>query len=624
MVADSIRHYGTGKLIIPAGVYIVGEQNINPNPDTTQAYYQHNEIFSIDSVNNVIIEGEAGAIIRIADGLNFGSFDPLTGEVYNHYPDTVDFDDYDYIAEIGDIFFIENSTNILFKNIELDGNLQNLIVGGYWGDTGIQLEASGIKLLGSSNILIRNIYTHHHGLDGIEVAFYDLTPSSNPTVSVFENTISEYNGRQGLSWVGGIGLTAYNCKFNHTGKAGISSAPGGGLDIEAEESVCRGGRFIKCEFENNTGVGMVSDSGDGGFSTFENCSFWGTTNYPIWVNKPGIKFTDCNIYGSFLVAYGDVNPDLASQFINCHFEDLSHPYFGVYIDPELPYLMHLWEPGNNISFTSCSFTANHCKSVKVTLGNFYFDNCTFTHSDTAQAENESVCILETSNIYNSTFVDEFPDGFNKTYWVQTDSTNVGDCVYMTGKNVKWEDVSTDYSWVLPGNYPRKNNIDILSPAISDSLISGTTIDIIWAYYYSGDYVGIELYNDCGFHSSIIEQTENDGKYQWLVAENIDHSNQYSIKIFDKNNLSNFDFTNSLKIVSTNVFPFDYDNSFFIFPNPASQHITFNIEDNYMIYNSLGKNIYVSQKAKSIEVSKFPIGVYYIVNSKGETSKFIKL
>ncbi len=624
MAADSIRHYGKGKLLIPSGLYIVGEQNINQNPDTSEQYYQNNEIFSIDSVNNVIIEGEAGTIIRIADGLRFGSFDPLTGEVYNHYPDTVDFVEHEYIAEIGDIFFIENSTNILFKNIELEGNLQNLIVGGYWGDTGIQLEASGIKLLGSSNILIRNIHTQHHGLDGLEVAFYDLTPSSNPTVTVIENTISEYNGRQGLSWVGGIGLTAYNCQFNHTGKAGIYSRPGAGLDIEAETSVCRGGKIIDCEFINNSGEGMVSHSGDGGFSTFENCTFWGTTNYPIWANKPGLEFDNCNIYGTFLVAFGDVEPALATKFNNCNFEDLPHPEFGVYINPEFPFLMHLWEPGNNITFSDCQFIANNCKSVKVVLGSFLFDNCTFTHRYTELDDDKPICILETSTITNSSFIDDFPQGFNKNYWVQTDNTNVGDCVFMTGEHVKWEDTSTDYKWVLPGNYPRTNDIEIISPTSSDSLIRGKNIYIVWTTQNSSEYVGIELYNDCKFHSIIVAQTENDGIFQWLIPENNENSNQYRIKIFGINYPSNFEFTDSLMILSSDEIPIDNDKNFSLYPNPTTKNIYFNIEDDYEVYNSLGEKIFVSKKTKIIDVSKLSDGVYIIVNSKGKTLKFIKL
>ncbi|GEM_PF-1561755 len=628
MAADSIQHYGTGKLIIPSGLYIVGEQNINPNPNSNAQYYQNNEIFNIDSVNNVIIEGEAGTIIRVADGLHFGSFDPLTGEVYNHQPDTVDFVEPEYIAEIGDIFFIENSTNILFKNIELDGNLQNLIVGGYWGDVGIQLEATGIKLLGNSNVLIRNIHTHHHGLDGIEIGFYNLTPSSNPTVTVIENTISEYNGRQGLSWIGGIGLTAYNCQFNHTGKAGISSPPGGGLDIEAEESVSREGKFIECEFINNAGPGMVADSGPDGFSTFENCTFWGTTTSSIWANKPGLIFNNCNIYGTFLVAYGSNIPDSASQFNDCHFEDLPHPDFGVYIDPELSFLIHLWEPGNNISFSDCQFIANNCKSVKVTLSDFYFDNCTFTHRYTELDEAEPICVLETSTITNSSFIDDFPLGFNKTSWVQTDSTNVGDCVFMTGEHVKWEDVSTHYNWVLPGNYPRINDIEIISPSVSDSLTPGNTIEIVWTSQNASENVGIELYNECGFHSNIIDQTENDGNYQWLVPDNIENSNQYRIKVFDLGSLNNFSYSDSLAILSTNKIPVD-DNDYgndcvFLYPNPTTEKIYFNIEDDYTFYNSLGEKVSVLKNTKSADVSKFPVGVYYVVNLKGKTLKFIKL
>ncbi|MEE9438676.1 MAG: hypothetical protein V3V14_06720 [Saprospiraceae bacterium] len=118
------------------------------------------------------------------------------------------------------MFHIIESENVLIKNIELDGNLESMNVGGYWGDlTSRQNEAIGIFTEGSKNILLRDIYSHHHGLDGIEVAYYNLEEDDDPTVVVIENTTCEYNSRQGLSWIGGIGLTSYNCQFNHLSKS---------------------------------------------------------------------------------------------------------------------------------------------------------------------------------------------------------------------------------------------------------------------------------------------------------------------------------------------------------------------------------------------------------------------
>ena len=85
---------------------------------------------------------------------------------------------------------------------------------------------------------------------------------------------SEYNGRRGLSWTGGNGLTAIDRQFNHTGRGALSSSPAAGIDIEAEDGVVRNGLFINCEVINNVGPGMgrIGDSAD---ITFQRCTFIG-------------------------------------------------------------------------------------------------------------------------------------------------------------------------------------------------------------------------------------------------------------------------------------------------------------------------------------------------------------
>jgi hypothetical protein len=96
--------------------------------------------------------------------------------------------------------------------------------------------------------------TNHHFREAVDrgdypkgialICAYPLMKATEaPAPHVLINITSEYNARQGLSWVGGKGLTVTNSKFNHTGRATFMSAPGAGVDIEAEESVCRDGMF---------------------------------------------------------------------------------------------------------------------------------------------------------------------------------------------------------------------------------------------------------------------------------------------------------------------------------------------------------------------------------------------
>ncbi len=608
MAADSIQHYGTGKLIIPSGLYIVGEQNINPNPNSQEQYYQNNEIFNIEGVNNVIIEGETGTKIKIRDGLRFGSFHPLTGEAYHHEPDTVQFTTYEYRADVGDIFLIENSNNIYIKNLELDGNNENLILGGYYAETsahGKQTEATGIKLMGSTNAKIQNIHTHHHGLDGIEITHYNLTPTSNPTVVVLENINSEYNGRQGLSWVGGIGLTAYNCKFNHTGKANILSPPASGVDIEAEDSVCRGGKFINCELINNGNSALVSASGDGGYSTFENCTFWGNTSASLSITKPALYFENCQIYGSMYHAFGSSDDaSLATKFTNCHFEDLEHPDYGVF---RANYLIDINENDlGNVTFDNCTIVANEIKSIWITNElnvPAYVKNTTITHKK--QIENHDfIANFRRVSLENVQFTEEYPAVVTDVYFINIqDDVDVGNCVTLENQHVKWESWDNDTmlgNWILPGHYPMQNTLELLTPSVGETLSVGNVYNVTWNVDNSNDFVEIQLFKGCEFLETIENTTENDGLYAWTVSSDISTANDYRMKILNKNNLQDFDYNPtefSISNPSAGTNDIINGNELHIYPNPFNDRvfISYTLKEkpekiNIKVKNLLGKTI----------------------------------
>jgi len=302
--SQALQEDGGGTLVIPKATYIVGLQTHGPTPDHPNPryrgrdypYWKEHPIISLTKVNGVVIEGN-GATLRIAAGLRFGAYDLTNGEAITETPKENVFNR-KLTAGVGNIIDITHSRNIVISDLELDGNVDNLDIGGIWSSHGRQIASDGIYLYNNTNIRVENIHTHHHGRDGIIVGWFELTAEDPSTPHTLVNINSEYNSRQGLSWVGGRGLTAINCKFNHTGRAAFGSPPGAGLDIEAELSVCRDGLFVNCEFINNVGCGLVADSGDGGYTKFINCTFWGTTNWSIWANKPGLKFEDCTIHGA--------------------------------------------------------------------------------------------------------------------------------------------------------------------------------------------------------------------------------------------------------------------------------------------------------------------------------------
>lgn len=351
---------GNGKLTIPSGKYIVGRQ-VRGDGISSEAYTGFN-VLHFKDCKNLTIQFEAGAVIKYADGLKFGAFDPFTGEPYLHGDNF--FADWRYVARIGHCLFLEDCENINVFGLMADGNNINIDKGGVYGDTGIQIPHYGILVQGGKNIKVDGFNIHHFGEDGIGIGSYSQEPFNIQIL----NGRSEYNGRLGISWIGGNGLFVKNCKFNHTGRAAIFSMPGSGIDIEAElgpfnkdgsygPGKIRNGVFEDCEFVNNTIIGMVADSGDTANCIFKRSTFHGTTSWSAWVSKAGFKFYECNFYGGFVHGYHlSKNSDEGTQFYKCHFEDIL--YNGV-----RSFGRFLVESNNAkyMVFEDCTFVANKCR-----------------------------------------------------------------------------------------------------------------------------------------------------------------------------------------------------------------------------------------------------------------------
>jgi len=427
--AEIIQKAGGGRLVIPRGVYIVGEQI---HEDGKFPYYQPQPIFSVKNVDGLVIEGH-GAVIRLASGLRFGSFDRWTGEPIQPKPGG--FTDRTCAAAVGSMLFIRDSRNIHICNLELDGNSGALILGGYWGDVGRQLRACGIDLYNNRNVVVENVHTHHHGLDGILIGWKGLKETDPPTPHTLIHVVSEYNARQGLSWVGGRGLRAYRCKFNHTARGAFGSPPRAGLDIEAEESICRDGYFEECEFVNNAGCAMVADSGDGGYTRFVRCTFWGVSNWSTWSKKPGLIYEDCNIYGSAVHGFGSTNAVLATRYLRCHFEDKEYGTNGVYRSAAV---IECASRGDNITYEDCTIIANKTRSFwfdKVD-GQKFVRGCRVLHRH-QRANGDFVALFRGAHIENTRFEEDYPPDTTARYRIEAQRVTVGANVFVTGPCVRW-------------------------------------------------------------------------------------------------------------------------------------------------------------------------------------------
>ncbi|MBK7762522.1 MAG: right-handed parallel beta-helix repeat-containing protein [Bacteroidetes bacterium] len=341
------KNGGNVKLLIPKGVYMVGKQ-IRSN--TPNRYLIETNVFSLSNCNNVLIQATGKASIKYVNNLKFGTFNPENGAKL--VPEKLPFYDMSKTAQLGCLFMFQNCNNIQVSGFEADGNNLRTIIGGSYGDKGIQLWHYGIHLTNCKQVLISNMNVHHFCLDGILVK----NPwNMNCNVKIM-NSIFDYNGRQGLSWVGGRGLQAVNCSFSHTGKANIYSSPGAGVDIEAEDAEIKEGVFEKCKFFNNTGAGLLASDGKSEQLKFVDCTFWGTTFWSAWVNKPDYSFYSCNFFGSFVHGYVTDNFQEATKFYKCLFQDST-------LAGKTPYGQYLLECDSRklMVFDSCQFIYNHKK-----------------------------------------------------------------------------------------------------------------------------------------------------------------------------------------------------------------------------------------------------------------------
>lgn len=315
-MSQAVNRAGGGTIALAAGrTYLVGTQRRGNG----QYGWNPSPLIDLRGLARPLILLGNGATLKCQPGLRFGAFDPASGRrgqraLPNYHLEEVATP---YLAMVS---IRECRTPILIRDLELDGNSGQLVLGGPYGDTGRQIPASGLFLADNRDAeTITNLNSHHHPTDGVQID----GDGGRSARSMFDRVICRHNGRQGMSMVGGRGYDFNDCEFSHTGRASISSAPGAGVDIEAEGSkINRDLRFTRCRFVDNVGAGMVADSGESSGATFTDCTFVGTTSWSAWPAKPDFAFIGCSFVGSVARAFADkADPSRATRFIDCQFSD---------------------------------------------------------------------------------------------------------------------------------------------------------------------------------------------------------------------------------------------------------------------------------------------------------------
>lgn len=372
-LAAAVNANGGGTVSLRRTTYIVGRQTPNFGTTTNHSFEPAPILDFIACRKPLIVRGN-GARLRCASGLRFGVFDRRSGRaVKTQMPYFGPGRAIPYYV----MLTVERSQGpVLVDDLELDGNVEQMLIGGQYGDKGWQVPTTGLTLRNNrGDEIVRNVYTHHHALDGVLIDGDDRATRPLP-VRRFERLRSEYNGRQGCSIVGGRSYLFQDCAFNHSGRSAVSSPPGAGVDIEAEGGkLNRDHRFVSCEFRNNAGVGMVADTGDSEGALFERCTFVGTTNWSAWPNKPRFVFSKCGFVGALVRAYGDADPRRAAQFLDCSFRDdpalygAGRVYRGTNSDGPLADL----SDARNVLFARCEFLATHDGTLPWSTGAIYED-----------------------------------------------------------------------------------------------------------------------------------------------------------------------------------------------------------------------------------------------------------
>ena len=409
VVQNGLNSGGAWQLYIPAsdGTYYVGKQTTrDPDTNAGQTQYKLGEdvIRLTGSLRKYSLEIAAtGAKIKYIDDLYFGSFNS-DGSPYNGITT-----DPSYAATIGSFINLTNCQNVAINGVEVDGNNEMLRRGGQFGDTGYQLDNDGIYLFGCKNVKVINSTLNHFGRDGImvndhttEAQYNDVSQTNNIFLT---DSHFDYNGRAGMSWVGGKGLDATKCTFSNTARsinsnpkslypnAGFGSNPFVGVNVEAEGGYyARNLAFHGCQIVNNYSRGFISN-GDAPFDikasdiSFDDCliDHVNSLGPAVYNVRPRVTFSKCTILGRIQSCYyATADPDKATKFIDCIIGDRSASGQDVLTNGSgEDFLLNMYVRTKSALFQNCQLTVNKLgltdSYAHGTAQNIWttFRNCTF-------------------------------------------------------------------------------------------------------------------------------------------------------------------------------------------------------------------------------------------------------
>ncbi|WOB97125.1 hypothetical protein [Providencia sp. PROV099] len=346
------------KVIFDVSNSEIFDERVNPTPNENTRYYQSiGDIFSLKDCSDFILDF-TGCEMVTKRGLHYGSFHPLTGDKYDAVSN---FTNTAYAAELGVVLSLDNCKNYTCLNFNANGNNGHLIVGGKWGDTGIQLKHIGIREFNCSNAIWQNRTCSYFGLDGTYIGGNSSVDYGGITVI---NEVCEYNGRQGFSFTGGRGIVFINPRWCYTGMGAIYSSPGAGIDIEPNAGfMAKSLKIINPCIVGNRGAGVLALGGDeqttniiisGGEIVSQTAAFY--------VSTPSVRMNihDTDIHGAIRIATAKLT------FRDCFISTL----MKYNIQPSGTVMENI---GQDAKFVNCKILTTYLDALYITNG--FFDSC---------------------------------------------------------------------------------------------------------------------------------------------------------------------------------------------------------------------------------------------------------
>ena len=376
-LAGALNARGGGAIAFRRGaIYRLGQQQFAGQLGRKFAFGAV-PMLALRGISGVRIHGN-GAMLKLNDGLRFGSFDPVSGKPIAPQGKFIE---RDFGATIGAMLDIVDCSDVEIYDLVLDGNLPALAIGGRWGDRGIQRAAIGVRVYQASRVLLRNVVARNHGQDGFYLCGRNRTAEGGRSDSIrMIGCRAEANGRQGMSIVGGRDLAFTDCTFADSGQGQVSSAPAAGVDIEPNgHDWATLLRFENCRFENNVGAGLLAGTGNSADLVVTRSTFWqGFRARPgdprgargsgdaLWCTRRGVQLRDCDIFGAITNLASD------AQVTDCRIANRVHPRLGQ-AGINRPFLLS--KAGG--AFTRCRVTVTGAAGTGLFYGGKLFRDCTF-------------------------------------------------------------------------------------------------------------------------------------------------------------------------------------------------------------------------------------------------------